>query len=68
MSEIELYNKKLQERHGKSIKVEIISCCDDDDEVYYAYTTKFGVSDVYETPEQAYEAANDYLNNIDLYM
>ena len=68
MSEVELYNKKLQERHGKSIKVEIISCCDDDDEVYYAYTNKFGVSDVYKTPEQAYEAADDYLTNIDLYM
>lgn len=68
MSIVEFYNKKLQERHGKSIRVEIISCCDDDDKMYFAYTTKFGVSNVYETPGQAYEAADDYLTNIDLYM
>jgi hypothetical protein len=65
---VEQYNKKLKERHGSSIKVQIISCHDDDDEMYYAYTTKFGVSDTYATPEQAYEAADDYLTNIDLYM
>ena len=65
---VEQYNKKLRERHGNSIKVEIISCHDDDDEMYYAYTTKFGVSDTYETPEQAYQAADDYLTNIDLYV
>lgn len=64
---VEQYNKKLKERHGNSIKVQIISCYDDDGEMYYAYTTKFGVSDTYETPEQAYKMANDYLTNIDLY-
>ena len=66
---VEQYNEKLRARHGNSIKVKIISCHDDDDDnMYYAYTTKFGVSDTYETSEQAYEAANDYLNNIDLYI
>lgn len=65
---VEHYNQKLREKYGKSIKVEIISCHDDDDEVYYAYQNKFGVSDVYDTPEQAYEAADDYLRNIDLYI
>ena len=65
---VEQYNKKLREKYGKSIKVEIISYHDDDDEVYYAYQNKFGISDVYDTPEQAYEAADDYLRNIDLYI
>lgn len=65
---VEQYNKKLKERHGDEIAVQIISCHDDDDEMYYAYTTKFGVSDIYETPEQAYEAADDYLSNIWLYI
>lgn len=65
---VEQYNEKLRARHGGSINVQIISCHDDDDNMYYAYTTKFGVSNVYETPEQAYYAADDYLSNIDLYV
>lgn len=69
MNEVKLYNKKLQEMHGKSIKVKIKSFYDnDDDNTYYYYVNKYGESDYYETPEQAYEAADDYLTNIDLYM
>lgn len=65
---LEQYNKKLRERHGDGIAVEILDCHDDDDHIYYVYTTRFGVSDIYETVEQAYEMANDYLDNIELYI
>ena len=65
----QIYNDKLIERYGPSITVEIKSYIEDDGSIWFYYTSnRRGDSDVYETVEQAYEMANDYLGNIELYI
>lgn len=67
--QIQVYNDKLLERYGPSITVKIKSYIEDDGSIWFYYTSsKCGDSDAYETIEQAYESANDYLNDIELYI
>ena len=62
---IEECNDALRMRHGKNITVQIKSYVEDDDSIWYYYTSsKYGDSDAYETLEEAYENANDYLNGV----
>lgn len=58
-------NEELRNTHGKSITVEVKSYVEDDDSIWYYYTSvKYGDSDAYETIEEAYENANDYLHGV----
>ena len=68
--QVQRYNEKLRERYGSNITVEIKTSIDEDDgTVYFYYTTKnCGDSDLMLTAERAYESANEYLNNIELYV
>lgn len=63
------YNDKIIEKYGPGTTVEIKSYIEDDDSIWFYYTSnRCGDSDAYESIEQAYEMANDYLDNIDLYI
>ena len=64
----ERYNQKLRDIYGNNITVAISSYCDDDGITRYIFTHKCVESVTYETVEQAYEAADDYLRNIELYI
>lgn len=67
--QVQLYNDKLKEKYGPNITVEIKASIDEDDGTfYYYYTSKnCGDSDLMLTAEMAFEAVEEYLNNIDLY-
>lgn len=56
-------NQKLKKRFGDMIRVQIRT-----KDTQYAYTTKFGLSQAFDNPNAAYEAAKDYLDNIELYI
>ena len=59
------YNEMLRKTHGKGITVQLRTVIDNDGEAYYYYTSsKYGDSDNYDTPEEAYEAANEYLHGV----
>ena len=60
---IEVLNQKLKERFGDTIKVQIKV-----KGAQYVYKTKFGLSQAFDNPNAAYEAAKDYLDNIELYV
>lgn len=62
----EKYNQMLRERHGECITV-VIKHDEERDDFYYT-SSYFGESDHYATAENAYKEANDYLENIDLYV
>ena len=56
------YNKMLKDRHGQNITVEIKSYVEDDDSVWYYYTSaRYGDSDSFRTVKEAYDAADLYL-------
>lgn len=58
-------NEELRNTYGKYITVEVKSYIEDDDSTWYYYTSaKYGDSDAYETIEEAYENADDYLNGV----
>lgn len=58
-------NEELRNTYGKYISVEVKSYVEDDGSIWYYYTSaKYGDSDAYETIEEAYENANDYLNGV----
>lgn len=66
---IQEYNNELSERYGSDITVKIKSRIEDDGSIWFYYTSaRHGDSDAYETIEQAYEMANDYLTNVELYV
>ena len=59
------YNDMLRKTHGENITVEIKSYIEDDDSEWYYYTsTKYGDSNAYETIEEAYKEADDYLHGV----
>ena len=65
----EKYNEMLRQKHGEYITVVIKSAVDDDESVKFYYeSARCGESDWYETVEEAYGAADDYLSNIELYV
>lgn len=68
--QVQMYNEKLRERYGPDITVEIKTSIDDiDSTVYYYYRTRnCGDSDLMMTAERAYENAQAYLDNIELYV
>ena len=62
---LEQCNKMLRDKHGEMITVQVRSYIEDDDSTWYYYTSaKYGDSDAYETLEEAYENANDYLHGV----
>lgn len=61
---LEEYNEKLQNAHGKSITVQIKVCIDDDGNDYYYFVSKYGESDNYDTIEEAYKEADEYLRGV----
>jgi len=63
MDIIKVLNQKLKERFGDTVKVQIKAKGD-----RYVYKTKFGLSQTFDNPNAAYEAAKDYLDNIELYV
>jgi hypothetical protein len=67
--ETEYYNQKLKDTFGSYITVEIESTFSDDDSIKYYYKgARCGESDMYNTAEEAYKNAYDYLYNIELYV
>ena len=59
------YNKMLKERHGKNITVEIKSYVEDDDSIWYYYTSaRYGDSDGFQTVKEAYDDADLYLSYV----
>lgn len=59
------YEEMLRKTHGESITVYLKSVIDDDGEAYYYYVcAKYGESDNYDTPEEAYKEADDYLRGV----
>lgn len=80
-STVDPYNQKLKERYGKSITLAIHSeevededaDCDNDGnypliEKFYYEGVTCGRSELFDTVEEAYEEARDYMENIDLYV
>lgn len=63
MDIVEVLNQKLKERFGSTVRVQIKT-----KGTHYVYTTKFGLSQAFDNPNAAYEAAKDYLDNIELYI
>ena len=63
MDSVEVLNQKLKERFGDTVKVEM-----EEEGTQYVYKTKFGLSQAIDNPNAAYEAAKDYLDNIELYV
>ena len=63
MDIIKVLNQKLKERFGDTVKVQIKAKGD-----RYVYKTKFCLSQTFDNPNAAYEAAKDYLDNIELYV
>lgn len=62
---VDKYNAMLRERYGQNITVEIKFYVEDDDSIWYYYTSaKYGDSDAYETAEVAYENADDFLDGV----
>lgn len=66
----EKYNEMLRQKHGREVSVVIKRRVDDDDGSvsYYYHSQFFGDSDGYETAELAFDAADDYLTNIEYYL
>lgn len=77
------WNRKLRDRHGENLTLKIKSEVvaedafedfdDDKEEIegvpgYYYEGTSCGMSDYYRTPEEAYKRANEYMDNIELYV
>lgn len=61
-SKLDKYNSMLKEKHGANITVEIKNYIEDDNSIWYYYTSdKYGDSDAYETIEEAYKEADIYL-------
>lgn len=60
---IEKLNQQLRDRFGDKIKVQIKSV-----KGGFVYTTKRGYSQKFDNPNDAYENAKDYLDNIELYI
>ena len=59
------YNAMLKEEYGKDITVEIKSYIEDDDTVWYCFTTmRYGSNDGFASLEEAYKAAKWYLNSL----
>ena len=63
MDIVEVLNQKLKERFGDTVKVQIEA-----KGAQYVYKTKFGLSQAFDNTNAAYEAAKDYLDNIELYV
>jgi hypothetical protein len=60
--ELEHLNNLLQEKHGEDITVKICSYEEDDGSTKYYHTSaKYGNSNSYNTPQEAYKAADAYL-------
>ena len=57
--DMENLNQQLRNRFGDKIKVQIKSV-----KGGYVYTTKHGYSQKFNNPNDAYEGAKDYLDNI----
>ena len=58
-------NEELKNRHGHTLTLRVKSYIEDDgSKRYYYNSTKYEDSDAYETIEEAFEEANDYLNGI----
>ena len=60
-SELEHFNKLLQEKHGEDITVKICSYEEDDGSTKYYYSTRYSDSDSYDTAKEAYQEADKYL-------
>lgn len=60
---IEKLNQQLKDRFGDTIKVQIKP-----HKGGFIYTTKRGYSQKFDNPNDAYEGAKDYLDNIELYI
>ena len=59
---LDKYNAMLKETYGEHITVQIKSYIEDDGSEWYYYTSaRYGDSDAYETVEEAYKEADDYL-------
>ena len=62
IDELESLNKLLQAKHGEDITVKIHSYEEDDGSIKYYYTSaKYQNSNSYDTPKEAYKAADAYL-------
>ena len=61
--DMENLNQQLRNRFGDKIKVQIKSV-----KGGYVYTTKHGYGQKFNNPNDAYEGAKDYLDNIELYI
>lgn len=61
--DMENLNQQLRNRFGDKIKVQIKSV-----KGGYVYTTKHGYSQKFNNPNDAYEGAKNYLDNIELYI
>lgn len=70
------YNKMLIDTYGENLNLAIYSDYDEDEdedgnwveiEKYYVEGARCPKSELYDTPEEAYQFANRYLQNIDLY-
>lgn len=56
------YNEMLRNTHGECITVQLRTVVNNDGDAYYYYTSaNYGNSDNYDSPEEAYKAADDYL-------
>jgi uncharacterized protein YvpB len=59
------YNAMLKEEYGKDITVEIKSYIEDDDTVWYYFTTmRYESNDSFASLEEVYKAAKWYLNSL----
>ena len=62
---IEQYNEKLRSDYGENITVQIKKHIEDDDNVFYYYTSaRYEDSDFFETIKEAYDAACLYLSYV----
>lgn len=62
---IDKYNVMLKTEYGENVTVEIKSYIEDDDSVWYYYTsTRYGDSNAFESIEEAYNDACIYLSYV----
>lgn len=65
ISMMDKYNKMLKAEYGENITVEIKGGFDDGNEFFYYTSARYGDSDRFETIEEAYKEASNYLHIIE---